>query len=350
MIRLPMIAGCAALCLAFLTATSAEAGDGYRLEVPDSGRAFAGTTLFADNSDPRHPRLVEVDMAGQVVWSYPVPDSLYPPSRTPRNSLADVERLKNGNTLFVIQQVGIFEVDKAGALVWSHRDSGASHDADRLENGNTLYVRGWEAKGGKHLVEVDAQGQEVWSWDALAAYDREPFNEVSDQGWIHVNAVTRLADGTTTVVGLRNFNLVVEIAPDGTVMRETPFPPKPMDDDKRIKMRAHPHDPEYQAEGTLLAALTGKNRIIEVPVGGGQPVWHWQHPAGGWHVVHIRDANRLPNGNLLVVEGNALNEVTRTGKVIWRLKVPAIDISAQGKATFLFKAQRIAPDGTAYGG
>jgi hypothetical protein len=168
---------------------------------------------------------------------------------------------------------------------------------------------------------------------------------VEDQGWMHVNSVTRLANNNT-LVSIRNFNTVAEVTPDGNVKNETLFPPRPMPLKKRLGLRAHPHDPEYQQNGNILAVLTGANKLLEVPSTGGPPVWKWEHPNGKRPVASMRDANRLPNGNTLIVERDAITEITPQGKTVWQLKVANVS----KKPTFLFKAQRISPDGRVFGG
>ena len=71
----------------------------------------------------------------------------------------------------------------------------------------------------------------------------------------------------------------------------------------------------------------------------------WQHPTGKRPAEGVRDANRLPNGNTLIVESSAINEITADGELVWRLRVA--NFGRQKKV--LYKAQRISPDGTAYG-
>jgi len=44
-------------------------GDLY-VTVWESNKAYNGTTLFADGHDPMNPRVVEVDMQGNVVWEW----------------------------------------------------------------------------------------------------------------------------------------------------------------------------------------------------------------------------------------------------------------------------------------
>ena len=70
-----------------------------------------------------------------------LPNSLYPPRPTGGNVVSDIEWLANGNTIFNIQMVDIFEVNRTGEIVWPLDDSKASHDVDLLSNWNTIFVR-----------------------------------------------------------------------------------------------------------------------------------------------------------------------------------------------------------------
>jgi hypothetical protein len=149
-------------------------GGTYQVEVYVRDRTFPGTTLFADNSDPSVSEIVEIDMQGNVVWKYAVPKGIADRTRQRDRIVMDVKRLPNSNILFNVQRAGIFEIDRTGRLVWQHKDAEVSHDADRLPNGNTLYVRGWAAKGGNHVVEVDPMGGIVWAWDGLKDFVNPP--------------------------------------------------------------------------------------------------------------------------------------------------------------------------------
>jgi hypothetical protein len=97
---------------------------------------WLGTTLFADNHKPERPRILEVNMLGEVLWEYKVPKHL----KQYNNPGFDVEPLPNGNILFVLPRNGVYEVNRKGDVVWSYLDEKVSHDADRLSNGNTLVV------------------------------------------------------------------------------------------------------------------------------------------------------------------------------------------------------------------
>jgi len=68
------------------------------------------------------------------------PNSLFLIRRTRQKVVSDIEQLANGNTIFNIQMVSIFDVHGRGEIVRRLDDNKASHDVDRLSNGNTIYV------------------------------------------------------------------------------------------------------------------------------------------------------------------------------------------------------------------
>lgn len=327
-------------CILLSVPSIAQAAD-YKVLSYDPAKAFNGTTLFADNSLEWSKGIVEVDMNGKVIWDYPVPKSLFGGKLGREIIVMDVEKLANGNILFVIREVGIYEVDRTGKVVWSHLDSGASHDADRLPNGNTLYVRGWVNKGDNHVVEIDPQGNTVWAWNGMAQFNKPPYQDVYEEGWIHVNAVTRLENGNT-LISLRNFNLVVEVNHSGDIVWMCNLADK-------FSSRAVPHDPEVLPTGDVLVALTGMNIVAECRRSDGMPVPFWKHPDGG-RIASIRDVNRLPNGNTLIVEANKITELSPEQKVVWQLWVPSIQVAGRSNLLkYLYKAQRIGMDGSISG-
>lgn len=323
-----------------LIALPSFAGD-YTVTHLDKARVFAGTTLLADMSDPRKPRVVEVDFDGNVLWEFR-------PSSSMRGAVLDAALLDNGNILITINGSGIYEISRQKKMVWSHRDKEASHDADRLPNGNTLYNLGWRKKGEDVVREVDPSGTVVWSWNGLADYDREPFAQIDSEGWMHVNAVTRLDNGNT-LVSMRNFNTVAEVGQDGRVVREWTFRGR----DKRTGVQTEGkikgernHEPEVLDNGNMLVALRLPNRFVEFDMETQDVVWSWSHPDGGKALHTNREANRLPNGNTLGSAGDKLVEIAPDGTIVWQLMAPS---GGRNHRKF-HKAIRIGADGKAYGG
>jgi hypothetical protein len=91
----------------------------FVVDMYDPQKAYNGTILIPDNYDKDHPRIIEVDMEGEIIWEYAVPDNL----KQNTNPGFDVERLQNGHTLITYSRYGIVEIDYAGNVVWEHRDN-----------------------------------------------------------------------------------------------------------------------------------------------------------------------------------------------------------------------------------
>ncbi|MEE8393872.1 MAG: aryl-sulfate sulfotransferase [Rhodospirillales bacterium] len=136
----------------------AEAGlaDDFTVETLNAEKVFPGTTLFSVTANFNTQKIIEADMRGKTVWSYPIPDSV----KGEKGFLQDVNLLDNGHILFTLHHAGIFEITRAGKVVWSHKDPEASHDADRLANGNTL------VSSRDRLYEVTRDGEIVWQVNA----------------------------------------------------------------------------------------------------------------------------------------------------------------------------------------
>ncbi|UCF09519.1 MAG: aryl-sulfate sulfotransferase [Candidatus Bipolaricaulota bacterium] len=307
------------------------------LAVHRSSLACPGTTLFADLQPGVAPRIVEVDMEGEIVWEFVVPPYL----RGYTDPGMDVEALDSGNVLFVLPRHGIYEVSREGRIVWFHRDDRASHDADRLENGNTLYVYGaGDGVDDLHVKEVDASGTLVWSWSAGSSYAVEPYLEIDDRGWTHTNAVTRMADGNT-LVNLRNFDLTVEVSPAGEVVWSVDW--RSLFAGAPRRGTYGPHDPEVLADERLLVCLQwdAPFQVVEIDRRTGEIAWSYRREG----LRTTRDADRLPNGNTLIVgvlegsEESVIFEVTPDGRIAWEIGLRGV--SADGSPGWFYKAERL---------
>lgn len=324
--------------------------------------ALGGSILFVENSDREWPMIYEISMTGKLIWEYNVTSNVPLGTSDMRtHAVMDASLLANGNILFLIKDYGIFEVNRAGKTVWSYLDSGISHDVDRLPNGNTLYVRGWVAQGEDHIREVTRSGKRVWSWNGVDQFKEPEFQPQLEaikalgrknasstemslpgyEGWFHSNAVTRAPDGTT-MLSIRNFHRVVFIKPSGGITKSIPI--------------GFTHDPELLANGNIL---------VNIPVdgvaeySGTTVIWRW----GGrnWeektgrkedNLWFPRDANLLPNGNIFIVGGKRMMEIDAGGQVVWQMlntKIGKIGPKAANSDSVFYKAQRIGADGRGYG-
>ncbi len=296
------------------------------VDIYESEMAWAGTTLFADNQNLQRSRIIEVNMLGEIVWEYLVPTNL----KEYTNPGFDAELLPNNNILFVLPGYGVHEINRSGDIVWSYLDKKVSHDADRLPNGNTLVVYGNEDSASDAQVkEINPQGEIVWSWYAKDHFDKSPYNEIYDQGWTHTNAVTRMANGNT-LISPRNFNFLVEVDPQGDVVRTI-----------GEGILEYQHDPEVLPDGNILVANHVKpHRAIEIDAKTGEIVW--QSMAFEVDARPVRDADRLPNGNTLITGTTKIVEVTAEGKIVWQLTLKGITfVGLEAAARGFYKAERI---------
>jgi hypothetical protein len=302
------------------------------VDIYDPEKVYAGTTLFTDIGDPQDPRIVEVNMQGEIVWQYDLPESLIAYTQPG----FDVELLSTGNILVVQPGYGIYEIDRSGTTVWTHLDPKVSHDADRLPNGNTIYVFGNnDTEDDAQIKEVDSQGNLVWSWYAKNHFYESPYIGISDGGWAHTNAVTRLQNGNT-LISLRNFYLTVEVNSQGSVVWSYDWTTIGGSD-------PDPHEPEMLANNNLLVCLqnTTPYELVQIDRTSGSSVWTYARSG----LRTCRDGDRLPNGNTLIVgvlentQDSVIFEITQDGEIVWQLKL--FNRPASQTPGYFYKAQRI---------
>lgn len=298
----------------------------FRVDVHDPSKAYEGTTILADNHDLNFPRIVELNMKGEIVWEYSLPSQM----RSYTNPGFDVEVLPSNNVLFVLPGKGIYEINRKGKVVWSHMDKKVSHDADRLPNGNTLYVFGKEdKKKDAQVKEVNADGKIVWSWYAKDEFDKPPYRDTYNQGWTHTNAVTRMANGNT-LISPRNFNCLVEVNPKGKVVRVV-----------GEEYLEHQHDPAVLPNGNILVANHQMpHEVLEIDPQTEAIVWRFAIPKRrAWPV---RDADRLPNGNTLITGTTVLIELNTEKEIVWLLKWRNVQFRSRQEAPAkgFYKVQR----------
>ena len=296
------------------------------MDIYKSDMVWAGTTLLADNHNPERPRIIEVNMSGEIVWEYRVPQHL----RQYTNPGFDVEWLANDNILFVLPRNGVYEINRDGSVVWTYQDKKVSHDADRLPDGNTIVVwGGGDRLSDAQVKEISPEGKIVWSWYARDGFNKLPYKDIYDDGWTHTNAVTRLPNGNT-LISLRNFNFVVEVDHVGAVVATI-----------GEGIFHYQHDPEVLDNGNILLANHQKpHRAIEFDTKTGEIVW--QSAGFERYIVPVRDADRLPNGNTLITGTTRVVEITPQGETVWQLRLKGVTLEGLEAARLgFYKAERI---------
>jgi len=155
------------------------------------------------------------------------------------------------------------------------------------------------------------------------------YTSISNEGWTHTNAVSRLESGNT-LISLRNFHVIAEVDSQGKLVRTI---------GKGI-FKAQ-HDPVVLPDGTiLLANHVQPNEVIELAPSGNVT---WRYTIMGRGSSPVRDANRLPNGNTLITASDRIIEVTPDGQVVWQFRLAAgpFTDSTSASSRGFYKAERI---------
>lgn len=134
---------------------SGTLSDGSHLHYPNDAELLENGHLLI--TDRNNDRVIEVDDAGTIFWSY---EGL----TRPHNG----DRLPNGNTMIANSEDNeVIEVDASGEIVWAFGSGDIlswPRDADRLPDGNTLITDSRHNR----VIEVDPSGNTIWSFEALA--------------------------------------------------------------------------------------------------------------------------------------------------------------------------------------
>jgi hypothetical protein len=196
----------------------------------------------------------------------------------------DARVLPNGHVL-VAEHGGprVSERLRDGTIIWEYHPAGQPVSCQRLANGNTFIATYNE------LLEVNPAKEVVSSLPMPTDM---------------VFCARRLPNGNS--VYLSSNNRVVELDGNGAEVRSI-----------RSEISGGWGGIEVLANGRLLVALSGANKIIEVDEAGNVR-WRCTAPGGPAHAI------RLKNGNTLVasIAGRALMEFDSTGKQVWRQDTP----------------------------
>jgi len=182
----------------------------------------------------------------------------------------------------------VFLVGPDGAVRWQTPSPGCN-DLWVLGNGNLLFNTGHGVR------EVTREGATVFEYTSSS----------------EVYACQRLANGNT-FVGECSTGRLLDVAPNGTVAKETRLLPAGQDGG-HVYMR----NARRLADGHTLVAHYGAEAVREYDADG-RLVWEAKAP-GGPHSVA-----RLPNGHTLMATGDLhqdprLIEVDAAGTVVWEL-------------------------------
>ena len=261
-------------------------------------------------------RLVAVGPRGQVKW-------VHNGSGFDATWFYDVDPLDNGNLLVTATARGstlVYEFDpQTQERVWTQRlPIHDTHDVD-LINGDELLVANMRAKGKRDRLFVYNMTKEevVWRWQFAAHFPLSGGGKSHD--WTHVNDVDKIGEGRY-MASPRNFDQVI------VVNRSTKEIEMRLGSDDNHSVMYEQHNPQYlvseNGTPTILVADSENDRIVEYAkeANGWERTWLLGTKGLNWP----RDADRLPNGNTLVVDtmNHRVFEVTPKGKIVWEFHAP----------------------------
>ncbi|MDS0241358.1 MULTISPECIES: aryl-sulfate sulfotransferase [unclassified Haloferax] len=283
-----------------------------------------GTTLLsiqgARGGEKTAAMLVGIRPSGEVV-------GVHNDSANGRWWVYDIERLANDNLLLSTTEPGISIVEELNATTGEHVSTRRfpnvldSHDAD-LINGDELLLNDMSRNGNDRVIVYNLSSEEiVWEYrfdDYPTAFPKEGGGEYGGD-WTHNNDIDQIRPGVF-MVSVRNFDQVVAIDRETKEIRWT------LGNDDNRDILFEQHNPDYiegeNGTATVIVADSRNDRVVEYSRENDKWVRTWVLRGGGLN--EPRDADRLPNGNTLVVDrrGDRLLEVTPQGDVVWEFYAP----------------------------
>lgn len=273
-----------------------------------------------------------------------------------------------------------------GANIGTLPFAGFHHDMQRLPNGDTLALASVRLEGSaispKALIddcilEISPGGTIVWEWHTFQHFEEFGFSDtarqlISQKGgdWAHANSVTVIPDNTlgdarftpgNLMVSYRNLNTVIVIDKSSGQVAWRMGP----DNNLTIGQHyVHMIAPGLEGASRIMAFDNGGpggypevarpfTRVVEIdPLTMTIPKMYTASSSGlqNWSFFspYISNAQRLPRGNTLIIEGTKgrIFEVTSTGKLVWEYMSPFAELrqeadGAQVIDTNIYRAFRL---------
>jgi hypothetical protein len=326
------------------------------------GAIQPGLTLFAIRGFSGGTYAVAVDLSGALIWYL-----------APLYAMLDLRMLENGRVLFTANRRA-FEATTNGQLSWASPDDPniwVHHEVSAMPNGDFLALlhddreytldsvtKEWKAD---QMAVFDRINNEItWSWsvwDHLLTQDRDAETYDSSGatfGWTHGNSAVYHPADDSIYYSARNLSRIVRIDyATGEIVYSMGFDMPSGHVAFGDDLFSYQHAPELQPNGDMLlfdngnrrghvvqTLETGVSKAVQLSFAGGDPptsasiAWEWTVPT---YNGAQGDADRLANGNTLVVAGpNAtLHEVDSAGSEVWRLELD------DSSAYTIYRSQRL---------
>jgi hypothetical protein len=344
----------------------------------DGRKLQAGYTLM-NLQDPVPPQpedriaaLVMVNSYGEIAWYL----------QRPRGYMTDARVLPNGHLLYLYDadegaERGGFESTWDGTVVWRSRDGAIlHHEVGVGPGGNYLYltslvqtVKGLPFEGDGIELADPTTNEVLWSWSAFDHLDTShvdpedillPGLSLLGLDWTHGNAVVWDAKRSLIWYSVRNFDQFIGIEYPSGAIRVTIG----KDGVGPAGLMTHQHAPEIEKDGSILyfdnrpntspeysrvAAFQWNQRDDSIT-----PTYEWRDTPDYFDGV-VGDADRQPNGNILITSGTAnilpyktarLMEITAAGELVWDLRVTG---GFRLTGFRFYRAERVLPNEIPFG-
>lgn len=299
----------------FRTGTVEEPADGVTV-ISVQGFHWQGY-----GSEKKPARLLGVSPDGDLDWIHNGTESVG------ANWFYDVDPLDDGNLLVVATNENgtlVYELDPPNDVVWVERfDIKDTHDVDLINDDQLLVanMRAYNettARSDEGVFIYDRGREEiVWRWYFRDHYPASGGGDYMGD-WTHVNDVDKIGPGRY-LVSPRNFDQVI------VVNRSTGEIDLRLGEDGDHETLYEQHNPQYlestDGHPTILVADSENSRIVEYERRDGDWVRTWELSGG---LTWPRDADRLPNGNTVIVDSlnHRVIEVTPRGEIVWEVYAP----------------------------
>ncbi len=338
----------------------------------DPTKTYDGYTLFCSNMNQREVYLIDMDGNLAHKWELDLPPEqqgfAWAPCFMPNGNLFHSIHVPSTQAPMMVFVGGLLmEIDWDGNIVWQLEQPAQHHDTCLLPNGNILVLNNEIAppevaakvQGGMPgqsedtwsdwVAEVTREGEVVWEWHAWEHLDPEiDIMNACDtrEEWTHGNSVEQMPDGNI-LISFRNINTVaiIERSTGDVIWRLGP------------PVLAQQHHPSCLDNGNILIFDNGAHRldmsvpyssVIEVDPKTSEVVWEYtDRNMFDFFSPFISGAQRLPNGNTLITEGNfgRLFEVTTEKEIVWEYINPFIaQHEMLGENNWVFRAYRYAAE------
>lgn len=283
---------------------------------------------------------------GEVVW-------YLPGKRHWNDGQWALSQLKNGEFISLHRGgIRVFNVNNDTLEFISPADfQGMHHEVVQTSKRNFLTLipsMKWISNGsdsilwkGDRLIELNREGELIWSWDcwnylSIEDFDRVELSRVPPGGifdWTHTNAAFLNEKEDAIYLSIRNLSRVIKIEyPSGDIVWSMGQQMASGDVDFGYELEFYrQHAPEVLADESILLYdnhwITGEvgefSRAIKIGINLDNPrsadiEWQFKHQFSRTQ----GDINRLDNGNILINTGSSFfyYELNNKGEIVWEVE------------------------------